>query len=89
MSTFTLQGNYTDGAAVQLAMNEAPGAEAFTPLLEEAKSYIKFFDTPQEQNLEMLWMLERAGFTIVSTTSTFGAEQYDPVNGHWAVTFAG
>lgn len=89
MSTFTLKGNYADSAGVQLAMNEAPGAEAFTPLLEEAKSYIRFFDTPQEQQLEMLWMLERAGFTIVSTTSTFGAEQHKPVNGHWAVTFAG
>ena len=89
MSTFTLKGNYADSAGVLLAMNEAPGAEAFTPLLEEAKSYIRFFDTPQEQQLEMLWMLERAGFTIVSTTSTFGAEQHKPVNGHWAVTFAG
>ncbi len=89
MSTFTLKGNYADNAGVQLAMNQAPGAEAFTPLLEEAKGYLKFFDTPQEQQLEMLWMLERAGFTIVSTTSTFGAEQHDPVNGHWAVTFAG
>ena len=89
MSTFTLNGNYADNAGVQLAMNQAPGAEAFTPLLEEAKGYIRFFDTPQEQQLEMLWMLERAGFTIVSTTSTFGAEHTEPVNGHWAVTFAG
>ena len=87
MSTFTLNGNYADNAGVQLAMNQAPGAEAFTPLLEEAKGYLKFFDTPQEQNLEMLWMLERAGFTIVSTTSTFGAEHTEPVNGHWIVTF--
>ena len=86
---YEVKGSYTGNATVQLAMSEAPGAEAFTPLLEEAKSYIKFFDTPQEQQLEMLWMLERAGFTILSTTSTFGAEQHDPVNGHWAVTFAG
>lgn len=89
MSIFTLKGNYADNAGVQLAMNQAPGAEAFTPLLEDAKGYLKFFDTPQEQNLEMLWMLERAGFTILSTTSTFGAERTEPVNGHWAVTFAG
>jgi hypothetical protein len=89
MSTFTLNGNYADNAGVQLAMNQVPGAEAFTPLLEDAKGYLKFFDTPQEQQLEMLWLLERAGFTIVSTTSTFGAEQHKPVAGHWAVTFAG
>ena len=82
---FEVKGSYTGSAAVQLA----PGAEAFTPLLEDAKGYLKFFDTPQEQNLEMLWMLERAGFTILSTSSTFGAEQHEPVNGHWAVTFAG
>ena len=82
---YEVKGSYTSNATVQLA----PGAEAFTPLLEEAKSYIKFFDTPQEQQLEMLWMLERAGFTILGTSSTFGAEQHDPVNGYWAVTFAG
>ena len=60
---YEVKGSYTSNATVQLAMSEAPGAEAFTPLLEEAKSYIKFFDTPQEQQLEMLWMLELSSTT--------------------------
>ena len=91
MSTFHLKAIYTDQgdkASVQFAMNQAPGAEAVYKVLEgSTMAYLKCFRSPQEQNLEMVRLLEEAGFKIVRTTSTFGAEQHDPVNGHWIVTF--
>ena len=91
MSTFHLKAIYTDEgdkASVQFAMNQAPGVEAVYKVLEgSTMTYLKCFRSPQEQNLEMVRLLEEAGFKIIRTTSTFGAEHTEPVNGHWLVTF--
>lgn len=67
---------------------QPPGVEAVYKVLEgSTMTYLKCFRSPQEQNLEMVRLLEEAGFKIVRTTSTFGAEHTEPVNGHWIVTF--